>query len=143
MNHGDFNLRNFLIKRKKWKYHISVLLLFSVKIFIEIGIVFNFSCYFFIWRRKKSRKRICLYLILWITESQNHMVHLISRYRLAVRIGISVYDAFFKNRFLRCDIVLKRNSDFTQQSRTRSSRWCCNQNQKSEVSGLISDWKIE
>lgn len=63
-----------------------------------------------------------------------HIVHHINDYRLTVRIDISIYDAFFKKRFLCCDSILKHNSDFIQQRRTCSSRRCCNQNQKWAIS---------
>lgn len=64
-------------------------------------------------------------------------LHCIGRYRLAVRIGISVHDALFGKRFLRRDIAIvavwERNVDFTQENLARRSHRCCNHNQNREI----------
>lgn len=101
------------------------MLLFSVKIFIEIIIFFCYSL-------SAIAKNSTIFSLLRIT------LYHIGHYRLTVRISISIYDAFFKKRLLCCDSILKRNSDFTQQ-RTCSSRRCCNQNQKWDA---INNWQI-
>lgn len=69
-----------------------------------------------------------------IFSAEKSPVYFVTRYRLAVRIEISVYDALFEKRLLGRDVVIaavsKRNNIFIQGSLTCRSRRCCNRNHK-------------